>query len=107
MHVAERPVWLRTKPQVQKADPSDLGINLSYRGARQRGWSVIRFSGNSDGDRRSTARNGCATRSEEGLRCPPAAGRLACRAEARRYLDSNPAGRHVATWPSHFIDMEQ
>jgi hypothetical protein len=41
--------------------PSDLGVNLSYRGARRRGCCVIRFPGSSDGDRRSTARNGYAT----------------------------------------------
>jgi hypothetical protein len=42
------------KPQVQKAD-------LSYRRAGQRYCSVVRFSANSVGGRKSTARNGCPT----------------------------------------------
>jgi hypothetical protein len=63
------------------------------------GCSVIRFPGSSDGDRRSTARNGCATRSEERSPCSPAGlktrhynGTLALLAgggQARRYADAS------------------
>ena len=78
--------------------PSDLGVNLSYGGARQRGCSVIRFPGSSDGDRRSTARNGCATRSEERSPCSLAG------LKTRHYNGTLAllAGGRQARWPGPF-----
>src|SRR6266851_3970083 len=68
------------KPQVQKADPSRLRVNLSYRGVRQLGCSVTRFWGNSDGARKSTARNVCAT---GGAELSPGAEAQRCRCSTR------------------------